>query len=68
MIKFLQGIIVEKSPTKLTIEVGGVGYEVNITLPCYENLGSVGDKAKVVTYLHVREDNLQLFGFKTTKN
>ena len=63
MINFLQGIIVEKSPTKLTIEVSGVGYEVNITLPCYENLGSVGDKVKVVTYLHVREDNLQLFGF-----
>jgi Holliday junction DNA helicase RuvA len=65
MIKFLQGIIVEKSPTKLTIEVGGVGYEVNITLPCYESLGSVGDKAKVVTYLYVREDNLQLFGFNS---
>jgi Holliday junction DNA helicase RuvA len=65
MINFLQGIIVEKSPTKLSIEVGGVGFEVNITLPCYESLGSVGDMAKVTTYLHVREDNLQLYGFES---
>ncbi len=67
MINFLQGIIVEKLPTKLTMEVGGVGYEVNITLPCYESVGSVGDRAKVVTYLHVREDNLQLFGFDSSE-
>lgn len=65
MINSLQGTIVEKTPTKLSIEVNGVGYEVNITLPCYECLGSVGDKAKVLTYLHVREDNLQLFGFES---
>jgi len=65
MINFLQGIIVEKSPTKLSIAVGGVGYEVNITLPCYQGLGSVGDKAKVITYLHVREDSLQLYGFES---
>lgn len=65
MINSLQGTIVEKTPTKLSIEVNGVGYEVNITLPCYECLGSVGDTAKVLTYLHVREDNLQLFGFES---
>jgi Holliday junction DNA helicase RuvA len=63
MINFLQGIIIEKSPTKLIIDVQGVGYEVNITLPCYERLGSIGEKATVITYLHVREDILQLFGF-----
>jgi len=66
MICFLQGVIVEKSPTKLMVEVNGVGYEVNITLPCYESLGSIGEKATVITYLHVREDILQLFGFKST--
>jgi Holliday junction DNA helicase RuvA len=67
MINSLQGTIVEKNPTKLSIEVNGVGYEVNITLPCYECLGSVGDQAKVLTYLHVREDNLQLFGFESNE-
>lgn len=65
MISFLQGTIVEKTPTKLSIDVNGVGYEVNITLPCYESLGLVGDRATVVTYLHVREDILQLFGFSS---
>ena len=65
MINSLHGIIVEKTPTKLSIEVNGVGFEVNITLPCYEQLGSVGDSAKVLTYLHVREDILQLFGFES---
>ncbi|UCE05563.1 MAG: Holliday junction branch migration protein RuvA [bacterium] len=66
MINFLQGVIVEKLPTRLIIDVNGVGYEVNITLHCYESLGSVGEKATVITYLHVREDILQLFGFKST--
>jgi len=66
MINFLQGKIVEKSPTKLIIDVNGVGYEVNITLSCYEILGSTGEKATVITYLHVREDILQLFGFKSS--
>ena len=65
MINFLQGTIVEKSPTKLVIDVNGVGYEVNTTLPCYENLGTIGERATVLTYLHVREDILQLFGFKS---
>jgi Holliday junction DNA helicase RuvA len=67
MISFLQGKIIEKSPTKLVIDVNGVGYQVNITLPCYESLGSIGDRATVITYLHVREDILQLFGFQSTK-
>ena len=65
MINFLQGVIVEKSPTKLIIDVNGIGYEVNITLPCYEHLGSVGEETTIITYLHVREDILQLFGFKS---
>jgi len=38
---------------------------VNITLPCYEGLGSIGDQAAIVTYLHVREDILQLYGFSS---
>jgi len=67
MINSLHGTIIEKTPTKLSIEVNGVGYEVNITLPCYEHLGSVGDEAKILTYLHVREDNLQLFGFESNE-
>lgn len=65
MISFLQGIIVVKSPTKLVVDVNGVGYEVNITLPCYERLGSIGEQTTIITYLHVREDMIQLFGFES---
>ena len=65
MIRYLQGILVHKSPTKLVIEVNGIGFEINSTLPCYENVGEIGDKTKVITYLHVREDILQLYGFKS---
>ena len=65
MIGFLQGLIVDKSPTKLLLDVNGVGYEVNVTVPCYENLGAIGETTTVITYLHVREDILQLFGFQS---
>ncbi len=65
MIDYLEGVIVSKTPTKLVIAVNGVGYAVNITLSCYECLGVVGDRAKVLTYLHVREDVLQLYGFSS---
>ncbi len=65
MISYLQGVIVEKTPTKLVIGVNGIGFEVNITLPCYEGLGSIGEQAEIVTYLHVREDILQLYGFSS---
>jgi holliday junction DNA helicase RuvA len=65
MINYLHGILVHKSPTKLVVEVNGIAFEVNITLSCYENLGEIGQKNKVLTYLHVREDILQLYGFKT---
>ncbi|MCU0643192.1 MAG: Holliday junction branch migration protein RuvA [bacterium] len=65
MISFLQGIILEKSPTKLLINVNGVGFDVNITLPCFESLAAIGEKTTIITYLYVREDALQLYGFKS---
>jgi Holliday junction DNA helicase RuvA len=65
MISYLQGTLVHKSPTKLVVDVNGIAFEVNITLPCYESLEEIGKKIKVITYLHVREDVLQLYGFKT---
>ena len=65
MISYLKGILVHKSPTKLVIDVNGIAFEVNITLPCFESLGDIGQESKVITYLHVREDLLQLYGFKT---
>jgi len=65
MIQYLKGMLVESTPTSLIIDVGGIGYEVSIPLSSYEAFGSINDQIKVLTYLHVREDNVQLFGFAT---
>lgn len=63
MISFLEGQIVHKFPTKIIMDVNGVGYEVSISLNTYERLPKDGEKIRILTYLHVREDVMQLFGF-----
>ncbi|GBD94805.1 Holliday junction ATP-dependent DNA helicase RuvA [bacterium BMS3Abin05] len=63
MISFLEGQIVHKFPTKIIMDVNGVGYEVSISLNTYERLPQDGEKIRILTYLHVREDMMQLFGF-----
>lgn len=63
MISFLEGQIVQKFPTKIIMNVNGVGYEVNISLNTYEQLPRDRDTIQILTYLHVREDSMQLFGF-----
>jgi Holliday junction DNA helicase RuvA len=65
MIVSLQGTLLRKSPTEIVIDVQGVGYGVSIPLSTYERIGEVGGTATLLTYLHVREDILQLFGFAT---
>lgn len=63
MIALLTGTLRTKSPTEVLIEVNGVGYAVNIPLSTFEKLGDLNSKTTLFTYLHVREDALQLFGF-----
>ena len=63
MIWYLEGTLAHKNPTHLVIDVGGVGYSVNIPLSCYDRVGEVGTRIRVLTYLHVQEDALELFGF-----
>jgi Holliday junction DNA helicase RuvA len=65
MITFIEGTIEEKHPTRIVLNVGGVGYEVLIPLSSYEKLPAVGDACRVLTYDHIREDAHQLFGFMT---
>lgn len=66
MISYLHGTLAEKSPTEITVDVNGVAYAVNISLSTYEMLGEVGSNVKILTYLHFREDAMQLYGFATT--
>ncbi|MES2240372.1 MAG: Holliday junction branch migration protein RuvA [Bacteroidota bacterium] len=62
MIAHLQGKLVEKSPTQLVIDCGGVGYDVNISLHTYSLLPN-SDFIKIFTYLQIKEDAHTLFGF-----
>lgn len=64
MIGYLHGKIISKKPTKLLIDVSGVGYLVNISINTFEKLA---DKTEVSLYTHlnVREDAMDLYGFYT---
>ncbi len=62
MIAHLQGKLVEKSPTQVVIDCGGVGYHVNISLHTYSLLPAT-DFIKLFTHLQIKEDTHTLFGF-----
>ena len=62
MIAHLQGKLVEKSPTQVVIDCGGVGYHVNISLHTYSLLPNT-DFIKLYTHLQIKEDAHTLFGF-----
>jgi Holliday junction DNA helicase RuvA len=63
MIFALKGTLIEKAPTRIIVDVGGVGYGVNIPLSTYEKLGDKGNTVQLLTRLHVKEDALELYGF-----
>ena len=65
MIASLTGILRYKSPTEILLEVQGVGYQVHIPLSTYEQLGDIDSATSLLTYFHVREDAMQLYGFFT---
>lgn len=64
MIDQVRGTLVHKSPTCVLIDVGGIGLAISIPLTTYESLNSDGSEILLITYLYVREDTLQLFGFR----
>ena len=65
MISYIRGKLVEKTPTSVVVETGGIGFKIEIPLSSFKALGDVGSEIKIRTYLHAREDVLQLFGFAT---
>ena len=62
MIAHLQGKLVEKSPTQVVIDCGGVGYHVNISLHTFSLLPAT-DYIKLFTHLQIKDDSHTLFGF-----
>ena len=67
MIAHLSGTLREKQATSVILDVGGVGYEVTIPVTTFFNLEEPGSQVQLRIYTHVREDTLQLFGFRTPR-
>jgi Holliday junction DNA helicase RuvA len=65
VIAHLRGLVLEKQPNRLVVEVGGVGYEVYVPLSTFYEIGDEGAEVALRVHQHVREDALQLFGFLT---
>ena len=65
MIGRLTGLLAEKTPPQVLIDVGGVGYEVDVPMSSFYNLPLLGERVTLLTHFVVREDAQQLFGFLT---
>jgi Holliday junction DNA helicase RuvA len=63
MIEWLSGILRFKEPQHVVLDVGGVGYGVDVPLTTYEHLPETGQPVDLFIYHYVREDNVELFGF-----
>jgi Holliday junction DNA helicase RuvA len=59
----LEGVLVEKTPDAVVLDVHGVGYEVRVPLSTFFELPDEGKTLRLRIHTHVREDSLQLFGF-----
>lgn len=65
MIGRLAGTLVAKNPPQLLVDVGGVGYEVDVPMSTFYNLPATGHAVTLLTHFVVREDAQVLFGFLT---
>jgi Holliday junction DNA helicase RuvA len=65
VIAHLRGRILEKQPTRVIVEAGGVGYDVAVPLSTFYGLGEPGAEVALRVHTHVREDALALYGFAT---
>lgn len=67
MIGFIEGKIEYATDKCVVVDVNGVGYKIYISTGVFKNLPEIGNKVKLFTHLHVREDILDLFGFLDKK-
>lgn len=65
MYDYISGNLVTKALDYACIDVNGVGYILYIPFKIYENLNEINSFEKLYTYLHVKEDDMRLYGFKT---
>src|ERR1700730_13846861 len=67
MIAHLSGTLLSKQATSVILDVGGVGYEITISVSTFYDLEEPGANVQLRIYTHGREDALQLYGFKTAR-
>lgn len=67
MYEYIKGIITENTPTYVTLETGGIGYMVNISLNTFESLQNCTREVKLLLHEVIREDTWTLYGFFTAK-
>ena len=63
MIGRLTGVLLEKNPPQVLVDVHGIGYEVDVPMSTFYNLPAIGEKITLLTHFVVREDGQFLFGF-----
>ena len=67
MIGMLRGLLIEKRPNQVLVDVAGVGYQVQIPLSTFSGLGALHQEATLLIHTHLREDQLSLYGFLTAR-
>jgi len=65
MIARLRGTLVDKAPSRIVVDVAGVGYDVQVPLSTFYPLGDEGSTVQLRVHTHVREDLIALYGFAT---
>lgn len=65
MISFIRGTVYSVSESKVEIDTGSFGFEVNVPMTVIDTLPPVGEDTELYTYLNVREDEMSLFGFSS---
>jgi Holliday junction DNA helicase RuvA len=67
MIDSIKGIIYKKEPTFVVMDLNGLRFKINISIATYEKLPAISNEVDLLSYLHVREDILDLYGFATNE-
>src|SRR5277367_6091259 len=67
MIGSLRGKLADKRPNQVLLDVGGVGYQVQIPLSTFAALGALHEETTILIHTHVREDQFSLYGFLTAR-
>lgn len=67
MYAYIKGTLEEKSTDSIVVETAGIGYKIYVSEHTMAKLGEIGEKVKIYTHYHVREDNISLYGFMSNE-